>query len=991
MTTASAPSSLHSVGSEPVDLAWTHQSLSRAVQARRADYVRPKKLRVKIGTWNVAACPGTDKDLASWFGGGRGIDEGSAALDLARDAAGEHNSAKLADADAVRLAGGADIGLYVLGLQEVVDLNGTREYVNRAVYTDHGPMQKWQAALAAAVPPGYQAVVAEQMTGVLLLIYASPELAPTISNVSTKQVGTGLWGYFGNKGAVTTRLILGETTRMVFVNCHLASGASPNHLDRRCWDAGQILSKTLFDPVVDAGVAEDDGERIGDEDFAFWFGDLNFRLDGLPGDDIRRLLMLHTRGEYNVGRGAESSNPIEGQAIIVIKDSESDDDLVSLVSEQSRSRDSLDSELSLADPDDFVDDPSQDPASLQATLDSLLPHDQLRRIIKQRKAFHDGWREGPMTFLPSYKYDVGTVSLFDSSEKQRAPSWCDRILYRTRTDKRRHDAQVAQEIAVKQKDREMEEIGIDQDDDVLFSYDPASDGDEEPVDYDEYDETTPNDEHGQVVAKDRPVDRIQQEIYTSHQRITSSDHKPIISIFTLEYDAVVPELKAKVHAEVARQLDRAENEGRPGVTVVVEGSKEHDENVVDLGEIGFLDTKYAVVTIANTGGVAASLAFVGRPGSEHGASEAPFSMTTSFMRPDGDGDEEDGGGAGSSLDSRVTLEPGETVLAHIKAQVLDKEHVQALNRGEAKIEQVLVLRVEQGRDHFLPVRGSWLATCFGRSIDELIRVPDGGIRKFVRERGIKGVISNEMDVHCSAPKELFKLTEAMQMLAERCVADEAMLEDMELPKEAAWPLDATTWAAELDEDKRIRADMVAALDTDLSVLEALPVELSSVRKLELTSALLMLFLMSLTDGIVPAPLCAKLLSLSSSSSSLLSSSHLSALPHTAWADVKSKVLDLLSSAPNHNIAFVFLTTTMSRVAVELSPATAADDGLGLSALGRRINLRRGGAAKDDDKKTRLRQQKYAQILGPMVFRAKVADKAARELERSVMEMFLSKA
>ncbi|PHH64313.1 hypothetical protein CDD81_4797 [Ophiocordyceps australis] len=977
MTTGSGHSSVHSVGSEPVDLASTHQSLSRAVQARRAEYVRPRKLRVKIGTWNVAACPGTDKDLASWFVGGRGIDKSFAALDLAHNPAVERNRAKLADADAdsVRLVGGDDIGLYVLGLQEVVDLNGTREYVNRAVYTDNGPREKWQAALAAAVPPGYQVVVAEQMTGVLLLIYASPELAPTISNVSTRQVGTGLWGYFGNKGAVTTRLILGETTRMVFVNCHLASGASPNHLHRRCWDAGQILSKTLFDPVVDAGVAEDDGEKIGDEDFAFWFGDLNFRLDGLPGDDIRRLLMLHTRGEYNVSHGTESSNPIEGQGIIVMKDSESDDEVVSLVSEQSQSRESTDSEISLLDPDDFVNDPSQDPASLQATLDSLLPHDQLKRIIAQRKFFHDGWREGAITFLPSYKYDVGTVSLFDSSEKQRAPSWCDRILYRTRTDKRRHDDRVAQEEAVKQKDREMELRGIDQDDDVLFSYDPASDGDEQPkgspgLDYDEYDETTANDEADQVVAKDGSVDGIQQEIYTSHQRITSSDHKPIISIFTLEYDAVVPELKAKVHAEVARQLDRAENEGRPGVTVVVEGSKEHDESVVDLGEIGFLETKYAVVTIANTGGVAASLAFVDKPGSEQGASEAPFCISTSFIRPDDEAIE--------VLDSRVTLEPGETVLAHIEAQVLDKEHVQALNSGHGKIEEVLVLRVEQGRDHFLPVRGSWLATCFGRSIDELIRVPDGGIRKFVRERGIKGVISSDLDVHCSAPKELFKLTEAMQMLAERCVADEAMLQDMELPREAGWPLDASTWGPELDEHKTIRADMVAALDTDVSVLEALPVELSSVRKLELMSALLLLFLMSLTDGIIPAPLCAEL---------SVSLANVSALPPPAWADVKSRVLDVLSSAPNHNIAFVFLTATMARVAAELSPATP--DPLGLAALGRRINLRR--AERDDDKKTRVRLQKYAQILGPLVFRAGTPDKAARELERSVMEMFLSKA
>ena len=57
-------------------------------------------------------------------------------------------------------------------------------------------------------------------------------------------------------------------------------------------------------------------------------------------------------------------------------------------------------------------------------------------------------------------------------------------------------------------------------------------------------------------------------ILTWGQRVLSSDHKPLNAIFTLKYDAVVPELKAKVHAEVAKDLDKAENEGRPNVTVV---------------------------------------------------------------------------------------------------------------------------------------------------------------------------------------------------------------------------------------------------------------------------------------------------------------------------------------------------------------------------------------------------------------------------------------
>lgn len=974
MTSPPSPQPALSISEEPVDLLTTPQSLARAVYARRAEYVRPHKIKVKVGTWNVAACPGTDKDLDSWFVGGEGIDRNFAALDLSHNPAVEHTKLAQHDetTDPIHLVGGNDIGLYVLGLQEVVDLNMTKEYMTRAVNSnvDNTPSEKWQAAIEAAMPNGYELVMSEQMTGLLLMIYASPEIAPTISNVSTSQVGTGLLGYFGNKGAVTSRLLLGETTRMVFVNCHLASGAGSSYLDRRIWDVSQILAKTQFDPIIQAGVAEDEGEMIGDEDFAFWFGDLNFRLEGLPGDDIRRILTLHTRGEYGLSRG-ETAPPLEGEGVIVMRSSESDDD-TTVASSGDSHKQSLDSETTtLPDPDDFPEDPSQDPTSLQATLESLLPHDQLRKIVLQQKVFHEGWREGPITFLPSYKYDVGTVSLFDSSEKRRAPSWCDRILYRTRKDKQDYDAKVRDDAEAKKKDEEMRSRGIDQDEDVLFSYDPDTEGEEQPggapgVDYDEYDEGE-DAAATEVVTKDGYVDRITQDIYTSHQRIMSSDHKPIISIFTLEYDAVVPELKAKVHAEVARELDRAENEGRPSITVALEAGLAAGQTGADFGDIGFLERKSTVVTIANTGSVPAQFSFVERPTTDEGDSTTLTWLATSFIYPDD--------GESSSLGKEVTLEPGETILAHVEAQVSAIAHLRSLNDGQSKLEDVLVLRVEGGRDHFIPARGTWLPTSFGRSIDELIRVPDGGIRKFVQENAINGAIPYSSDVRCSAPKELFKLTEAIQTLAERCVADEAMLEDMVLPGEPGWPFDSSTWSSGLGEQDTIKAAVVAALDTDTSIFEALSVELSSPQKLEFLSSILLLFLASLTDGLVPPQLWAKL------STAI---PNLTQIPPSAWPDTKTQILDTLSSAPNHNIALVFLTSTLTRVATELLPATEERR---LPGLGRRLSFRRG--EDESDKKKKLRHRRYAEIIGPLAFRANDKDKTTKEKERILLEIFLS--
>lgn len=68
-------------------------------------------------------------------------------------------------------------------------------------------------------------------------------------------------------------------------------------------------------------------------------------------------------------------------------------------------------------------------------LPSHLPHgfmhtDQLTSVLSDGAAFK-GFLEANITFPPTYKYDPGTQQ-FDTSSKQRAPAYTDRILYKFR-------------------------------------------------------------------------------------------------------------------------------------------------------------------------------------------------------------------------------------------------------------------------------------------------------------------------------------------------------------------------------------------------------------------------------------------------------------------------------------------------------------------------------------------------------------------------------
>uniref|UniRef100_A0A6B2KXI8 phosphoinositide 5-phosphatase n=1 Tax=Arcella intermedia TaxID=1963864 RepID=A0A6B2KXI8_9EUKA len=61
--------------------------------------------------------------------------------------------------------------------------------------------------------------------------------------------------------------------------------------------------------------------------------------------------------------------------------------------------------------------------------ETLLENDQLIKLQSSRSTqVLEGFKEGKITFYPTYKYDIGS-EVYDSTKLQRAPAWCDRVLY----------------------------------------------------------------------------------------------------------------------------------------------------------------------------------------------------------------------------------------------------------------------------------------------------------------------------------------------------------------------------------------------------------------------------------------------------------------------------------------------------------------------------------------------------------------------------------
>lgn len=184
----------------------------REMCKRYTEYVKPKSIRIAVGTYNV--------------NGGKHF-RSIVFKDTLSDWLLDCHSCSPKTKTLVNVSNPSDISecpvdIYAIGFQEIVDLNASN-----IVAASSENARLWAEELQKTISRdiNYVLLTYQQLVGVCLYIYIRPEHASFIRDVAVDCVKTGLGGTTGNKGACGIRFVL-HGTSMCFVCAHFAAGQS---------------------------------------------------------------------------------------------------------------------------------------------------------------------------------------------------------------------------------------------------------------------------------------------------------------------------------------------------------------------------------------------------------------------------------------------------------------------------------------------------------------------------------------------------------------------------------------------------------------------------------------------------------------------------------------------------------------------------------------------------------------------------------------------
>uniref|UniRef100_A0A914DX46 Protein kinase domain-containing protein n=1 Tax=Acrobeloides nanus TaxID=290746 RepID=A0A914DX46_9BILA len=187
--------------------------------------------------------------------------------------------------------------------------------------------------------------------------------------------------------------------------------------------------------------------------------------------------------------------------------------------------------------------------------------------------------------------------------------------------------------------------------------------------------------------------KVQTHLYTSVDSVLFSDHKPVAAHFFLTVKTINQKKKNAIYEEILRESDKKANELLPQITL--------SSTEFNFGPVYYKQPTVLILTIRNTGKSATRFMF--RP------AQQSETMPDNWL---------------SITPKSSLIEVGAQIDITLQV-VVDNEQAWKITDGNSsELMCILVIGLDQGRDHFVIVQANYQKSCFGSSFIALLEKPN---------------------------------------------------------------------------------------------------------------------------------------------------------------------------------------------------------------------------------------------------------------------------